>query len=155
MDDGSDHDHDSHIMVWQVRDQHQNCNFVRDDPNAAAAAEDSVDKKEASASPQLSNNTLNVKADLESRYSRSSTSSVDLGPAPGSGLVTADASEVSDNEGGPGNGCTTGLDRTISMGLEMTESMTASSLMQFNRDVESMLEHGDEPKEDFTQHIDN
>ena len=152
MDDGSDHDHDSHIMVWQVRDQHQNCNFVRDDPNAAAAA-DSVDKKEASASPQLSNNTLNVKADLESRYSRSSTSSVDLGPAPGSGLVTADASEVSDNEGG-GNG-NTGLDRTISMGLEMTESMTASSLMQFNRDVESMLEHGDEPKEDFTQHIDN
>ena len=150
MDDGSDHDHDSHIMVWQVRDQHQNCNFVRDDPNAAAAA-DSVDKKEAS--PQLSNNTLNVKADLESRYSRSSTSSVDLGPAPGSGLVTADASEVSDNEGG-GNG-STGLDRTISMGLEMTESMTASSLMQFNRDVESMLEHGDEPKEDFTQHIDN
>ena len=154
MDDGSDHDHDSHIMVWQVRDQHQNCNFVRDDPNAAAAA-DSVDKKEASASPQLSNNTLNVKADLESRYSRSSTSSVDLGPAPGSGLVTADASEVSDNEGGPANGSTTGLDRTISMGLEMTESMTASSLMQFNRDVESMLEHGDEPKEDFTQHIDN
>ena len=152
MDDGSDHDHDSHIMVWQVRDQHQNCNFVRDDPYAAAAA-DSVDKKEASASPQLSNNTLNVKADLESRYSRSSTSSVDLGPAPGSGLVTADASEVSDNEGG-GNG-NTGLDRTISMGLEMTESMTASSLMQFNRDVESMLEHGDEPKEDFTQHIDN
>ena len=150
MDDGSDHDHDSHIMVWQVRDQHQNCNFVRDDPNATA---DSVDKKEASASPQLSNNTLNVKADLESRYSRSSTSSVDLGPAPGSGLVTADASEVSDNEGG-GNG-NTGLDRTISMGLEMTESMTASSLMQFNRDVESMLEHGDEPKEDFTQHIDN
>ena len=150
MDDGSDHDHDSHIMVWQVRDQHQNCNFVRDDPNATV---DSVDKKEASASPQLSNNTLNVKADLESRYSRSSTSSVDLGPAPGSGLVTADASEVSDNEGG-GNG-NTGLDRTISMGLEMTESMTASSLMQFNRDVESMLEHGDEPKEDFTQHIDN
>ena len=152
MEDGSEHDHDSHIMVWQVRDQQQNCNFVRDDPNA-----DIVDKKDESSEspPQLSNNTLNVKVDLESRYSRSSTSSVDLGPAPGSGLVTADASEVSDNEGG-GNGSEAGsrIDRTISMGLEMTESMTASSLMQFNRDVESMLEH-DEPKEDFTQHIDN
>jgi len=66
------------------------------------------------------------------------------------------------------------------MGVEMTESMTTSSLMQFNRDVESMLEHGalraamqnttdsketseeptttssasiEEPREDFTQHF--
>ena len=32
--------------------------------------------------------------------------------------------------------------KLASIGVEMTESMTTSSLMQFNRDVESMLEHG-------------
>lgn len=132
VDDGSDHDHDSHIMVWQVQD----------DPNP----------------PEPTNTQQNFsKVEVESRSSRGS-SSVDLGPAPGSGLVTTDASEASDTE--------KSIDRQLSLGMEMTESMTASSLMQFNKDVESMMENVakeaseepsegsiGEPKEDFTQHI--
>jgi hypothetical protein len=48
---------------------------------------------------------------------------------------------------------------TTDVGLEMTESMTAStltesSLMQFNRDIESMMDQSAlEPKEDFTQNL--
>ena len=81
------------------------------------------------------------KLEVESRSSRGSSSSksVDLGPTPGSGIVTTDASEASDNEFLAGN---SNIRRDLSMGVEMTESMTTSSLMQFNRDVESMLEHG-------------
>ena len=148
VDDGSDHDHDSHIMVWQVRDQQQNCNFVRE------IDEESNNKtKSKSSSPELA--PKYNKIEVESRSSRASTSSVDLGPTPGSGLVTTDASEISDNDNNE-----TSKPRRTPIGVEMTESMTTSSLMQFNRDVESMLEHSEhavehseEPKEDFTQHL--
>ena len=142
VDDGSDHDHDSHIMVWQVRDQQQNCNFIRE------IDEEDNNKKSKSSSPEPPKYN---KIEVESRSSRASTSSVDLGPTPGSGLVTTDASEISDNDNNE-----TSKPRRTPIGVEMTESMTTSSLMQFNRDVESMLEHSEhseEPKEDFTQHI--
>jgi hypothetical protein len=58
--------------------------------------------------------------------------------------------------------------RSPSIGMEVTESMTSSSLMQFNKDVESMIDHGtdviskenddeddDEAalREDFTQQL--
>ena len=91
---------------------------------------------------------------------------------------------VPDDESGNGSGS---HNRHLpSMGVEMTESMTIepppSSLMQFNQDVESMLQHGamrqamnnsssketsegpeteassssmEEPREDFTQHRNN
>ena len=125
-------------MVWQVRDE-----TCQNQPDEQAQ-------------------TCSNKPEIESRSSRGS-SSVDLGPAPGSGLVTTDASEASDTETN-----STKHERQLSMGVEMTESMTASSLMQFNKDVESLLEHGgqilenelakeaseeplEEPKEDFTQ----
>ena len=119
-------------MVWQVRD---NCTSTVD-----STAEQNIS---------------NPKMEVESRSSRGSSSVDDLGPAPGSGLITTDASETSDNE------TMTSTQRQLSLGLEMTESMTASSMLQFNRDVESMMEHGqegldpalEEPKEDFTQQM--
>ena len=135
-------------MVWQVREK-QNCNFVNRENDNDDQLEIKTSKS-TTPSPQPSQ----VKTEVESRSSRdsrASTCSVDLGPAPGSGLVTVDASETSDNE--------IKLRRTPSFGLEMTESMTTSSLLQFNRDVESMLENDEppepepgEPNEDFTQH---
>ena len=137
VDDGSDHDHDSHIMVWQVReDQVESTGKLEVDSRSSRASSSSV-----------ATDHHHTKLEVESRSSRGS-SSVDLGPAPGSGLITADASEASDTENTPT------IQRQaapLSMGVEMTESMTASSLLRFNRDVESMMEN--EPREDFTQQI--
>ena len=128
-------------MVWQVRENgHSNHDIEQNHQTIKTTATiEHVEKKISSASSKL---------EVESRSSRGSSSSksVDLGPAPGSGIVTAsvsDISEASDNESGSGNG-----QHLPSMGVEMTESMTLnnqqmapSSLMQFNQDVESMLQH--------------
>ena len=128
-------------MVWQVRENgHSNHDIEQNHQTIKTTATiEHVEKKISSASSKL---------EVESRSSRGSSSSksVDLGPAPGSGIVTAsvsDISEASDNESGNGNG-----QHLPSMGVEMTESMTLnqpqmapSSLMQFNQDVESMLQH--------------
>ena len=169
-------------MVWQVRENgHSNHDIEQNHQTIKTTATiEHVEKKISSASSKL---------EVESRSSRGSSSSksVDLGPAPGSGIVTAsvsDISEASDNESGNGSGS---HNRHLpSMGVEMTESMTIepppSSLMQFNQDVESMLQHGamreamnnsssketsegpeteassssmEEPREDFTQHRNN
>ena len=121
VDDGSDHDHDSHIMVWQVRD-----------------------KQDSNPEPAPSNlDPPTNKLEVESRSSRGSSSTVDLGPAPGSGLTTSENSDAEQK-----------FERQASLGLEMTESMTTSSLLQFNRDVESLMENSNpEPNEDFTQHF--
>merc|ERR1719394_911868 len=155
-------------MVWQVRencdsnDHEQQKNSSNQDntdgPDPNKRNIENVEKKISSASSKL---------EVESRSSRGSSSSksVDLGPTPGSGIVTADISEASDSES-----CSN--KQMPSIGVEMTESMTTSSLMQFNRDIESMLEHGalraamnsketseepsssiEEPREDFTQNI--
>ena len=129
-------------MVWQVRENgHSNHDIEQNHQTIKTTATiEHVEKKISSASSKL---------EVESRSSRGSSSSksVDLGPAPGSGIVTAsvsDISEASDNESGNGNG----QQHLPSMGVEMTESMTLnsqqmapSSLMQFNQDVESMLQH--------------
>jgi hypothetical protein len=129
-------------MVWQVRENGQSNHDIEQSHQTiqTTATIEHVEKKISSASSKF---------EVESRSSRGSSSSksVDLGPAPGSGIVTAsvsDISEASDNESGNGNGHT----HLASMGVEMTESMTLnqqmapSSLMQFNQDVESMLQHG-------------
>jgi hypothetical protein len=130
-------------MVWQVRENgHSNHNVEQNHQTIKTTATiEHVEKKISSASSKL---------EVESRSSRGSSSSksVDLGPAPGSGIVTAsvsDISEASDNESGNGHN----HQHLPSMGVEMTESMTLnnqqmapSSLMQFNQDVESMLQHG-------------
>ena len=119
-------------MVWQVR---ENCHTseIEQQNSEVSGSSPAVEKKISTASSN--------KLEVESRSSRGSSSSksVDLGPTPGSGIVTTDASEASDNEFLAGN---SNIRRDLSMGVEMTESMTTSSLMQFNRDVESMLEHG-------------
>ena len=128
-------------MVWQVRENGQSNHDIEQSHQTiqTTATIEHVEKKISSASSKF---------EVESRSSRGSSSSksVDLGPAPGSGIVTAsvsDISEASDNESGNGNGHT----HLASMGVEMTESMTLnqqmapSSLMQFNQDVESMLQH--------------
>ena len=119
-------------MVWQVR---ENCHTseIEQQNSEVSDSNPAVEKKISTASSN--------KLEVESRSSRGSSSSksVDLGPTPGSGIVTTDASEASDNEFLAGN---SNIRRDLSMGVEMTESMTTSSLMQFNRDVESMLEHG-------------
>jgi hypothetical protein len=106
---------------------------------------------QSSSNNETSEQRETSKLEVESRSSRGSSSSksVDLGPPPGSGIVTAsvsDISEASDNESGNGNGHN--HQHLPSMGVEMTESMTLngqqmapSSLMQFNQDVESMLQH--------------
>ena len=130
-------------MVWQVRENgHSNHDIDQNHQTIKTTATvEHVEKKISSASSKL---------EVESRSSRGSSSSksVDLGPAPGSGIVTAsvsDISEASDNESGNGSSHNRHLP---SMGVEMTESMTLnqqmapSSLMQFNQDVESMLQHG-------------
>ena len=129
-------------MVWQVRENGQSNHDIEQSHQTiqTTATIEHVEKKISSASSKF---------EVESRSSRGSSSSksVDLGPAPGSGIVTAsvsDISEASDNDSGNGNGHT----HLASMGVEMTESMTLnqqmapSSLMQFNQDVESMLQHG-------------
>ena len=119
-------------MVWQVR---ENCHTseIEQQNSEVSGSNPGAEKKISTASSN--------KLEFESRSSRGSSSSksVDLGPTPGSGIVTTDASEASDNEFAAGN---SNIRRDLSMGVEMTESMTTSSLMQFNRDVESMLEHG-------------
>ena len=129
-------------MVWQVRENgHSNHDVEQNHQTIKTTATiEHVEKKISSASSKL---------EVESRSSRGSSSSksVDLGPAPGSGIVTAsvsDISEASDNESGNGHN----NQHLPSMGVEMTESMTLnnqqmapSSLMQFNQDVESMLQH--------------
>ena len=129
-------------MVWQVRENgHSNHDIEQNHQTIKTTATiEHVEKKISSASSKL---------EVESRSSRGSSSSksVDLGPAPGSGIVTAsvsDISEASDNESGNGHN----NQHLPSMGVEMTESMTLnsqqmapSSLMQFNQDVESMLQH--------------
>ena len=129
-------------MVWQVRENgHSNHDIEQNHQTIKTTATiEHVEKKISSASSKL---------EVESRSSRGSSSSksVDLGPAPGSGIVTAsvsDISEASDNESGNGHN----HQHLPSMGVEMTESLTLnqqmapSSLMQFNQDVESMLQHG-------------
>ena len=129
-------------MVWQVRENGHSNHDIEQNPQTikTTATIEHVEKKISSASSKL---------EVESRSSRGSSSSksVDLGPAPGSGIVTAsvsDISEASDNESGNGHN----NQHLPSMGVEMTESMTLnsqqmapSSLMQFNQDVESMLQH--------------
>ena len=177
-------------MVWQVRENPQNCNF---ELNRHINAENIIirqeeNSRETTKSPSPLIQTGSCKAEVESRASttsRTSTSSVELGPAPGSGLVTADASDAASGEDIPDNN----IDEIVTLkqqeqkensretttppppasennnvdnhatsadlGLEMTESMTASSLIRFNRDIESMMDHPEalEPKEDFTQNL--
>ena len=182
-------------MVWQVREnpQNQNCNFELNRNNAAENQNiQQENSRETTKSPSPLNQTGSCKTEVESRTSTtsriSSTSSVELGPAPGSGLVTADASDAasagedipdsdepevakrkSNLEKENSREITTQLPvpssennnvtTTTDVGLEMTESMTAStltesSLMQFNRDIESMMDQSAlEPKEDFTQNL--
>ena len=206
-------------MVWQVREnpQNQNCNFELNRNNAAEnqnIQQENSRETTKSPSPFLNQTgSSSYKTEVGSRTSTtsriSSTSSVELGPAPGSGLVTADASDVaSAGEDIPDsdepevakrksnldqhqeeNACETtlpvpsennnvdNLATSTDLGLEMTESMTAStltasslttsglttsgltasSLMQFNRDIESMMDHSEagalEPKEDFTGNL--
>ena len=180
-------------MVWQVRENPQNCNF---ELNRHINAENIIirqeeNSRETTKSPSPLIQTGSCKAEVESRASttsRTSTSSVELGPAPGSGLVTADASDAASGEDIPDNNIdeisTSGLLKqqeqeensretttpppasennnvdnhatSADLGLEMTESMTASSLIRFNRDIESMMDHSEallEPKEDFTQNL--
>ena len=107
-------------MVWQVRDKPES----NPEPSGLPPALETTHKLE-----------------VESRSSRGSSSTVDLGPSPGSGLTTSEHSDAEQK-----------LERQPSLGLEMTESMTTSSLLQFNRDVESLMENH-EPPEDFTQHF--
>ena len=185
-------------MVWQVREnpQNQNCNFELNRNNAAEnqnIQQENSRETTKSPSPFLNQTgSSSYKTEVESRTSTtsriSSTSSVELGPAPGSGLVTADASDAasagedipdsdepevakrkSNLEKENSREITTQLpvpssennnmNSTTDVGLEMTESMTAStltesSLMQFNRDIESMMDQSAlEPKEDFTQNL--
>ena len=78
-------------MVWQVRENASNyientSNYVENTSNYVDANQDVPDESKMSTKPEI-----------ESRSSRGS-SSVDLGPTPGSGLVTTDASEASDTE---------------------------------------------------------
>ena len=183
-------------MVWQVREnpQNQNCNFELNRNNAAEnqnIQQENSRETTKSPSPFLNQTgSSSYKTEVESRTSTtsriSSTSSVELGPAPGSGLVTADASDAASagedipdsdepevakrksnleqekencreitTQSSENNNVTS----TTDVGLEMTESMTAStltesSLMQFNRDIESMMDQSAlEPKEDFTQNL--
>ena len=188
-------------MVWQVREnpQNQNCNFELNRNNAAEnqnIQQENSRETTKSPSPFLNQTgSSSYKTEVESRTSTtsriSSTSSVELGPAPGSGLVTADASDAAsagedipdsdepevakrklnnlEQEKDNSREITTQLPMqslennnvtsTTDVGLEMTESMTAStltesSLMQFNRDIESMMDQSAlEPKEDFTQNL--
>ena len=188
-------------MVWQVREnpQNQNCNFELNRNNAAEnqnIQQENSRETTKSPSPFLNQTgSSSYKTEVESRTSTtsriSSTSSVELGPAPGSGLVTADASDAASagedipdsdepevakrksnleiQEEENSREITTQLPvpssennnmtSTTDVGLEMTESMTAStltesSLMQFNRDIESMMDQSAlEPKEDFTQNL--
>ena len=122
-------------MVWQVPDQKPNTSNPEPVSGSSSPAAAPVP-----INPEIS------KLEVESRSSRGSSSTVDLGPAPGSGLTTSDHSDAEQK-----------FERQPSLGLEMTESMTSSSLMQFNRDVESLLENNHEtepePAEDFTQHF--
>ena len=187
-------------MVWQVREnpQNQNCNFELNRNNAENIIRQEENSRETTKSPSPFLNqtgSSSYKTEVESRTSTtsriSSTSSVELGPAPGSGLVTADASDAASagedipdsdepevakrksnlekQEEENSREITTQLPvpssennnvtSTTDVGLEMTESMTAStltesSLMQFNRDIESMMDQSAlEPKEDFTQNL--
>ena len=122
-------------MVWQVPDQ-----------NPDTSNPEPVSGSSSPAAAPVPMNPEISKLEVESRSSRGSSSTVDLGPAPGSGLTTSDHSDAEQK-----------FERQPSLGLEMTESMTSSSLMQFNRDVESLLENNHEtepePAEDFTQHF--
>ena len=122
-------------MVWQVPDQKPDTSNPEPVSGSSSPAPAPVP-----INPDIS------KLEVESRSSRGSSSTVDLGPAPGSGLTTSDHSDAEQK-----------FERQPSLGLEMTESMTSSSLMQFNRDVESLLENNHEtepePAEDFTQHF--
>ena len=125
-------------MVWQVRD-----NKPDSSPEPASGSPVSPAVEPTSPIAPIPINPEISKLEVESRSSRGSSSTVDLGPAPGSGLTTSDHSDAEQQK----------FERQPSLGVEMTESMTTSSLLQFNRDVESLLENHDEPPEDFTQHF--
>lgn len=120
MDDGSDQDYDSHIMVWQLPVVTENPSEVprppTSEPRSVAASE----------------------ADRSSRAS----SSLDLGPTPGSGIMTADSE--SDLE--------TASEHTLEEGPPSKESSSEPpqppvSLTKWSADVESMLDHGSLPQE--------
>ena len=124
MDDGSDQDYDSHIMVWQL-------------PKVAGDAIKKALEGTALAAEQLSN-PVRVQAAVSQTTSRAS-SSLDLGlPTPGSGVVTAD-SENDDNGGGEG----------LPDSFEPLDPPTAAdSYTNWNKDVQSLLNNVKESLDD-------
>ncbi len=93
VDDGSDQDYDSHIMVWQL---------ARVNPNSPAATATDRPRRVAAAGngngggggdfPDI------VVEEAEEAANSLASSSLDLGPTPGSGIITADGSESGGDE---------------------------------------------------------
>ena len=110
VDDGSDQDYDSHIMVWQL---------PRVSPGAPAA--------DANAIPQSKLPPL-----LSPTGSSMTSSSVDLGPTPGSGVVTVDSSDERDPAVSPGL-----PDSFVEEATE--ETAGGDSYSNWNKDVESLM----------------
>ncbi len=115
VDDGSDQDYDSHIMVWQL-------------PVAESGG-----GRHAMAPPALSATTpTSVRTNGSSRTS----SSLDLaGPTPGSGVVTADSDD--DPAGAGGEPIELGVDAAAAA---EDENGACDSYANWNRDVQSMLD---------------
>lgn len=107
VDDGSDQDYDSHIMVWQLP-------IVPPDAIVTTTSSDTTDH----------NVTTTTTKDHESRAS----SSLDLGPTPGSGVITVDSDDDHDDE-------------MSKLPENFGNDSGNDSYKNWNKDVESLLQH--------------
>ena len=148
VDDGSDEDHDSHIMVWQLP--------IVSEEQLLAVRE------------QQQQQQLEVVHSCKNSQSSRASSSLDFGPTPGSGVQTLADSDDDDDDDDKRVRSEAGAE---ALPETFVESGGADSYSNWNKDVESMLHHisasssnvqrrNDEdaikkapsPKEDFTQH---
>ncbi len=110
VDDGSDQDYDSHIMVWQL----------------------------PIVPPDTITTTTSTTSDTTDHKESRPASSLDLGPTPGSGVITVDSDDDKDVSELPENfGNDSGND----------------SYKNWNKDVESLLQHVAVNKDDDDNEI--
>lgn len=137
MDDGSDQDLDSHIMVWRVDEARASGLDLTDQPEPTAVENADSSSLRASDSPD--------------------GSVVDLGPSPGSGLQTDIDSMETESLGDEG------ADNNLEVPAPAGNDHAASSPVEIGRDALAEQEKSlpssrvssvePEPKEDFTQHF--
>jgi hypothetical protein len=122
VDDGSDQDHDSHIMVWQLPCVNSSNvgghNYYPDSPRRI---------------PGGGNFPEIVVETAEEADNSLTSSSLDLGPTPGSGIMTADGSESGGDDQDEFDG-EAAAEAAEVVGVSIDEGISA-----WNDQIESML----------------